>query len=528
MAKGDHAASANKIDEQQTQSQSYLTGIQGNLGNQYGRNDALYWGSGAPTYGTINNMGSTVPNYSPTGGTGLYPGNTSGSPVPNSPQMNGGASISDPYGEFQSAVNALGIQPQGFRGNTQEMDAVTNYLNQQYPGQNWTNGGTQAGDFMGYGTSGQGLDVLPAGDANWQNLADSSLPGGGGGMGNYGAGGIPGMAIGDYQNIQNLYGQMLPQYQGLFNQLSGQYGSMIGAASNMAQTGGLSDTDKAAMRSRAISPIRSVYSQGLQNLDRQKSIQGGYSPGYTTALGRFNRDMGQQTSDATTNAEASIAQLVQQGKLGGLSAWGSGLSGESSGLLGALGGQNQAIGGMAGMYGQTPGLANFFAGQLENSNRDQLAAAGLQDNLSNDIMKNQIAASSIPGNYQDALNNVLGTGKAASMIAGGASPIMDYLNSHYGNNVPPGPNGQNYLMKGGTPNDDGSSTYLMPGGQPEYPPPLPGEVYGGSTPVSPYNGGYDIGTGGGGGGYGGSTVVPNYGTPPPEYNPDDIYPWLGY
>ena len=80
----------------------------------------------------------------------------------------------DPNSEFMQAVQALGIDPHSFRGNPAVMDQVTAYLNQKFPGQNWTNGGTKAGDYMGYGTSGQGLDVLPAGDANFQTLPDSA------------------------------------------------------------------------------------------------------------------------------------------------------------------------------------------------------------------------------------------------------------------------------------------------------------------------------------------------------------------
>src|SRR5678816_789123 len=218
MAKGDHSRAQNKIDEQQTQSQSYLTGIQGNLGNQYGRNDALYWGQGAPTYGTINNMGSTVPNYSPTGGAGLYPGNQSGSQVPNSPQMNGLSGSS--YNPQQIGQMAL-QHAQSLGGATDaNLAATVQWMQSQgipveaNPGSdgfwlNTPNGRVGADMIQGY-KSGQG---------SWQNpLWDS--PGLGGGYG-AGMGGIPGMTLGDYGQISSLYGSMLPMYQNLYGDLRG-------------------------------------------------------------------------------------------------------------------------------------------------------------------------------------------------------------------------------------------------------------------------------------------------------------------
>ncbi len=80
----------------------------------------------------------------------------------------------DPHAEFMQAVQALGIDPHQLRGNVELMNKVSAYLNQKYPGQNWTNGGTKAGDWFGYGTQGQGLDVLPVGDSHFQTLDDSA------------------------------------------------------------------------------------------------------------------------------------------------------------------------------------------------------------------------------------------------------------------------------------------------------------------------------------------------------------------
>jgi hypothetical protein len=82
--------------------------------------------------------------------------------------------------EFMQAVQTLGIDPHQLRANPALMDKVSNYLTQKYPGQQWANGGQKAGDW--FSVNGQGFDVLPAGDNNFQWLSDpaSSTAGSGG------------------------------------------------------------------------------------------------------------------------------------------------------------------------------------------------------------------------------------------------------------------------------------------------------------------------------------------------------------
>jgi hypothetical protein len=98
-------------------------------------------------------------------------------------QQQGGGGVSNPQQAFQEAVQALGVTPQQFRSNPEVMDKVTNYLNQKYGG-GWGNGGQRAGDWVSY--QGQGFDVLPAGDKNWQWLSDpAGSQAGAGGQGGY-------------------------------------------------------------------------------------------------------------------------------------------------------------------------------------------------------------------------------------------------------------------------------------------------------------------------------------------------------
>jgi hypothetical protein len=101
------------------------------------------------------------------------------------------------------AAQELGISPQQFRGNPAVMDKVTQYLNQKYPGQNWTNGGARAGDWVS--ANGQGFDVLPAGDANWQWLSDPANSTAGSG-GDSGYGGFASTGLTPTQQIEQTPG----------------------------------------------------------------------------------------------------------------------------------------------------------------------------------------------------------------------------------------------------------------------------------------------------------------------------------
>lgn len=116
------------------------------------------------------------------------------------------------------------------------------------------------------------------------------------------------------------------------------YGDIMGRYRNFSDTGGLSDTEAGDIRSRSVSPIRGMYQRGLSELNRNKRLSGGYNPGFAAQRRAFMRDQSSSMADTMTNANASIAQMRQQGRFQGLA-------------------------GMAGMYGATPGLARMFGDQ---------------------------------------------------------------------------------------------------------------------------------------------------------------------
>ncbi len=173
----------------------------------------------------------------------------------------------------------------------------------------------------------------------------------------------------------------------------------LGGYQGFSENGGFSPQDIQNLRARAIAPTRAIYQNAQNNIDRQRTLQGGYSPNYTAASAKLARDESQGISDANVNADASIAQLQQQGKLYGLGGLASTGSTGRSQNLGAIGGQT-------GLYGTTPGLTNTFGNQVLQSGEQGIQLGGLQNNLAKIIMDAQNQKANIPGNFQSALGNI--------------------------------------------------------------------------------------------------------------------------
>ncbi len=406
MAKGDDSRARNRLDEQQKLAQGYLSGVQQNLANQSGSMSSFYNGGQTPQVGGTFGYGSTVPQFSWTGSP-YFSGNGTDTPTP----ISGGYSPSN----NESTVNEIRryLESQG-SADSSTLERALPYLQQKYGVRADSSGGPLDELVMPDGTV---VDFIGNAEGGGTKRWTSQI-GGGGGFG----GGIPGRTLQDYGDIMGQYGGLLGDYKNFFGDARGQWGGFLGSASNMANTGGLSEGDKANLRSRAISPIRAMYANSLRNVERQRSLQGGYSPGYGTLMSRMNRDTGQGISDATTNAEAAIAEMVQKGKLGGLSAWGSGLSGMTAGLGGLLGGMGNTIGGMTGLYSATPGMATTFGNQALAANAQNLDAAKIQSQLGLGLIGAQTEAGKLPGKFQSAVGNIGSALNLGSSIAGMAYP----------------------------------------------------------------------------------------------------------
>ena len=174
-------------------------------------------------------------------------------------------------------------------------------------------------------------------------------PGGNAQLTGPGQGGVAGMSIDHYLNLMNRYGEF-------------------------ADTGGYDNKTLDAIRSRALSPSRAVYSDTNRAIDRSRSLQGDYSPNYAAVKAKTAREQSMALSDATTNVEGGIGQMVQQGRLAGL-------------------------GGMSSLYGTTPGLANMFGNQA-------LQGQALNNQLEMGMLGAGQNAQQLPGAWETTMGRI--------------------------------------------------------------------------------------------------------------------------
>lgn len=93
--------------------------------------------------------------------------------------------------------------------------------------------------------------------------------------------------------------------------------------SNLVATGGYSAADIQNIRERDISPIRSIYANAQQNVERAKALGGGYSPNFNAVTASMARDEANKIGDVTTAANAGIAQNVASNKIAAASPYAS-------------------------------------------------------------------------------------------------------------------------------------------------------------------------------------------------------------
>lgn len=153
------------------------------------------------------------------------------------------------------------------------------------------------------------------------------------------------------------YGSIMEGYRNLLNQgPNAEYSKATANLGDLAQTGGLSAEDIANLRARGISPIRSIYSSAARNVERQKALQGGYSPGYGALQSRLAREMSEQLAGRSTDVEAAIAEMRQKGRLTAAPQYAAAAERTSQIPL-------QALSGMSSLYGTTPALASLYGNQ---------------------------------------------------------------------------------------------------------------------------------------------------------------------
>jgi len=271
-------------------------------------------------------------------------------------------------GDHQSTIrNLIGNRPL----NVETLRSIEPQLAQSGMKLRWNARGTGADIILPDGTE---IDFIggmegPEGQRTFQWDATGETVGGGGlgdgdivgdgrggpGVAGPGAGGVAQMSIDNYLDLMNRYGEF-------------------------AKTGGYSSQTLDAIRSRALSPSRAVYSDVNRSIDRSRSLQGDYSPNYAAVKAKTAREQSMALSDATTNVEGGIGQMVQQGRLSGLR-------------------------GMSSLYGTTPGLANMFGNQALQS-RALASQTGLG------LLGARQGAQGLPGAWEQTMGRIGDVGGA--------------------------------------------------------------------------------------------------------------------
>lgn len=212
------------------------------------------------------------------------------------------------------------------------------------------------------------------------------------------------------------------------------YDSALSNYQSMSTTGGIGEAGIAALRARGISPIRSVYANAQRELDRNRSLSGGYSPNYGAASGKMAREMSEQLAGASTNVEAAIADRLSQGRLSSASGLAS-LAGDENRLMNSIESSNvatrnatnqlnatmplqygemnsnlktaaqnrrmQPIQGMQSQYNATPGLMSTVGNNvLQARGQEQQSTQFNQSLEEQKKQRSSQLASSILGNYR--------------------------------------------------------------------------------------------------------------------------------
>ena len=179
-----------------------------------------------------------------------------------------------------------------------------------------------------------------------------------------------------------------------------------GVFDEFARTGGYSDADQANIRARSLSPIGS-YATGTQDeLNRRRSVQGGFAPGFDDASNALRRGAARGITDASLNAELGIKERVNAGRMGGAQA----LSQAEGALQGLRTGNMYA--GMTGAGGMDMNMQNAInsgmlsgAGGLHNMSVADLEAQGI--NTSNLMQSNMFNAANQLGTDKFNTSNLM-------------------------------------------------------------------------------------------------------------------------
>lgn len=229
---------------------------------------------------------------------------------------------------------------------------------------------------------------------------------------------ILGQGSGDSDALMAKYKSLLDgmgDYQDVQYQESGEQKTAFKDLKNLVDTGGLSEAERGDLRARGVSPIRAIYANMERDMNRNRSLSGGYSPSFNAAAARMAREGSESIAGAVSNVNAKIAEMVQQGKLKAAPEYANLANSKTRGMneVGLANARNKidfsankgnllqgmgslinnksnvpldALKGMTSLYGTTPALVNTFGNQVANqSNQTQNAVQNKQNYKSNVI-----------------------------------------------------------------------------------------------------------------------------------------------
>lgn len=258
----------------------------------------------------------------------------------------------------------------------------------------------------------------------------------------------------DYRSIMDQYKNFVASpaaqrydYEKVDYNRSPELDSAMRGYQGFADNGGFDENALRDMRARGISPIRAVYANSMNEMQRQKNLSGGYSPNFNAAAAKMRSGTSQQIADQTQNVNADIAKMVQSGRLAGLGGLGglsvsdmemsqrAKLANQSAGLNAAnLNSQNidpmrlAAIQGQQQLFGTTPGMASMFGNQVLQSGNQMLGLGQNQLGIGNMTLGGQQQVAALPSNFQVVAGRIkkgaelAGRGIAA-VGTGGASEL---------------------------------------------------------------------------------------------------------
>jgi hypothetical protein len=236
----------------------------------------------------------------------------------------------------------------------------------------------------------------------------------------------------DYDSIMAGYraqlGKSMPMLQGgtytpeqYDYKPTADYSNAVANLKGLSENGGYSESDQNSIRERGISPIRSIYASAQRNVDRNKALQGGYSPNYGAVTAKMARELSDTIGNQVTNVNAGLAQNIAQNRLQ-VAPQLTQTTGAESALRNQFGMQNtqaqneaaqfnmtmplqyanynlnasnqglEALRGMTSLYGTTPAMTRLFGDQA-------MERANFEENQSQNQSRNALQGAANVGRY---------------------------------------------------------------------------------------------------------------------------------